>query len=718
MQSLMFDVYLVLLYMEADVARLRFLSAHVYCTSTYCRVRSLSFLKCTTEKERSITVTGILNGYCSRRTTQTRRPFKPQNGTLAWFLSLCVRSFAKMATDDDSRTDHAVIGSYVGAKAAAAAAGRSVRAETDANNRRRLDGHGVAIVHDENATEKEKGDDDVSPEADSSDESTRRTWDDVGMYQGYTPLTDDSMWNGQGAMLTTIGHQQDGDSDDNNNGIVGGSGGGVFFADMSAFFQAGSIGAGADVDDGASGSCDDDNNSQQHDETSCQGNPQYEPVGGGELDFRSVADRALTALDREYQQVVSFQSRLIPAAGVNGDDNVPASAAAVATAQVDEPELVSHQPYSERNSNCDETVGRESDTDVAFVADFAELHFDAGGNEGDDGRETDEQKRQTLLKSSSIDVEKVQRAVQAIRFKRPGFISQVDEWAKAQQNGDESPTQGLQLLMATAPMDHAIIPSVSLKAFRRRTAKALAATSALTRSATIAEALHRLDLLQSQNHFVIHVVGCDSVECQSEDRMRAHFGPIARWIGSYAEAPRNLTIVLIGPSIPASAPALLKLAPAAPAAHLTRRLESAEIRCLRGGLYHECLADGEKSDGSPAVPPPSWITPDLVVAFHAGIWGYSTWEATFEHQTSKAGRVVPWVITAYTIQEAEDDADALEGILLRQPPPPPTEFARARFSCVWPPEWNPYASQQPRETVTAPNGRTYRENAAWSCWKI
>jgi hypothetical protein len=614
-----------------------------------------------------------------------------------------------METKEENGTDRAVIGRCEGNTATAAAERRPDREVTGEERLQHTDGNGgdcaTAHVGKEN-------DVDMSPAADSSDELIRRTWDDVGMYQGYTPLTDDAMWNGQGAMLTTIGHQ-DGDSDDGNLRGIGGGSGGVFFADMSAFFQAGSSGA----DDGSS--------SLEHDETTCHEDPQYEPVGGGEFDFRSVADLALAALDREYQQVVSVScSRPTPAPGVHGDDNPPeperATAAAEATVRADEPALVSHPSTlpSQKDWNCDDEADRKSDSELAFVADFAEIDFDADGSDGANGCGAVEKEEHAMLKSSDIDVEAVQRAVHAIQVKRPGFVSQADDWAKAQENGDQSqsPTQSLQLLMTTAPMNHAVIPSVPLKAFRRRSAKAVAATSALTRSATIAEALHRLDLLQSQDWFVIHVVGCDFVECQSENRIRAHFGHLVNWIGSYAEAPRNLTIVLIGPSIPASAPALLNVPTTAPIARLTRRLESAEIRCLRGGLYHECLAEAQKTDRSSALPS-SWISPDLVVAFHAGIWGYSTWEATFEHRTANSGRSVPWVVTAYTIQEAEDDADALEGILLRHRAPP-NDACREPFRRVWPPEWNPFASQQPRETVTAPNGRAYRENAAWSCWKI
>jgi hypothetical protein len=308
----------------------------------------------------------------------------------------------------------------------------------------------------------------------------------------------------------------------------------------------------------------------------------------------------------------------------------------------------------------------------------------------------------------TVNMDAVQRAVHNIRRKRPEFDAQLPEWEAQHYH-----TWGY--MLATTPSRHAIIPSAPLSAFRKasnpatcsRAPKAIAATARLSRSATIAEALARLDLLQSQDSFLIHVIGCDGTECGSEERIRERFGPVAAWIGAYAEAPRRLEIVLLGPNVPQSSTATV--------IHLERPaphglLESVKIRCY-AGLYHDYVSKSRVEGTNESL---ESNKPSLIVAFQAGIWGYSEWEPTLTQLAGQSSGA-PVVVTSYTIQEAELDAEAVECVLAKTWS---DDANRVRAGRAWPPEWNPYASRQPRETATAPPGHVYRENAAWSCWRI
>jgi len=65
---------------------------------------------------------------------------------------------------------------------------------------------------------------------------------------------------------------------------------------------------------------------------------------------------------------------------------------------------------------------------------------------------------------------------------------------------------------------------------------------------------------------------------------------------------------------------------------------------------------------------------------------------------------IPFVITAYTVQEAEDDTEVVA--------------ANAKACCLWSAEINPFGSRKKRETASAAHGREYRENGAWQAWRL
>ena len=220
------------------------------------------------------------------------------------------------------------------------------------------------------------------------------------------------------------------------------------------------------------------------------------------------------------------------------------------------------------------------------------------------------------------------------------------------------------------PHHHTIIPKQPLQAFHRSTPKAQQATARLTRSATLAEALVRLDLLRSQPTLRIHLLGCDHVECD-----RSTLAPLVRWLTVAPEAPNKVEFHLIGPNVTKNGSESLLAQP-------TGRLQKAQAIFVPreyGNTHHP---------------------PDLRLAFHAGLWGYDSWKPTLQWMVEQ-NHQVPLVVTAYTIQEAEDDAEVVHEL---------------DCECLWEASPNLYGSQVVRPTQSSNN--VYRENAAWQAWRI
>jgi hypothetical protein len=299
-----------------------------------------------------------------------------------------------------------------------------------------------------------------------------------------------------------------------------------------------------------------------------------------------------------------------------------------------------------------------------------------------------------------IDTLAVQKAMTGIKA-NAGLDEKLQKWEEEQKRKKSSQQQ-----------HHSVIPDAPLKAFRKKTAKAIQATTNLSRSATIAECFHRLSyLLQSQDRLVIHIVGADPMECQSEERVRATFSPLAKWIDQNIYSPRHLSVCLVGPNVPSK----IKASDDTPI-HLLppscdhRRLWTAEARCYQAN-YHIWLSEQDHHAACA----------DLVVCFNAGIWGYDEWKPTLRYLVER-NAAIPFVITSYTLEEAEDDFDVMDDMVKECPNlnegGENTSPLNARHICLWGPEVNAFASKQERETATAVQGRDYRENHAWQAWRL
>ena len=302
--------------------------------------------------------------------------------------------------------------------------------------------------------------------------------------------------------------------------------------------------------------------------------------------------------------------------------------------------------------------------DMVHKSDYDELVQDQASDDGNDDDGKPSHPAGTILPILEsnlplieIDTEAVKRAVASMHLKDAKVSKRYQEWQQT-----------------LPPEIHDIIPSAPLAAFRTKTTKARQATSNLSRSATISHALQRLQVLQSNpRRLILHMLGVDHVESKSVQQIRATFGPLVRWLAASSNSPESIEILLIGPNVVLQP--TVDLMPS-----INTPLQKATATC-HVCAYHELNLESAAH---------------LCIAFNAGIWGYQEWVPSLE---KLKGTVI--VVTAYTLEEADDDA----AVLALQP----------GSKCIWKAEPNPFSSNLKRETKSIQN-RVYRENAAWQAW--
>ena len=237
--------------------------------------------------------------------------------------------------------------------------------------------------------------------------------------------------------------------------------------------------------------------------------------------------------------------------------------------------------------------------------------------------------------TTKIDTKAISTAIENITLKAPNLDLKFQNWKEQHQQKELQKYQ------------HSLIHHKPLMAFHRQSDKAKSAAANLSRSATLAESIHRLFLNVDDSNvntntidndhinfaatanitkyreryhykdevFVIHCVGADRVECQTRDTITTAFGPIIKWIHQYhhfenglgetnvnedanANAdsflwPKHLRIELLGPNVPPHSERFgsMNLLPAAPG-----RLDSATVVC-KNCMYHDYLEELEELAG-------------------------------------------------------------------------------------------------------------------------
>ena len=462
-------------------------------------------------------------------------------------------------------------------------------------------------------------------------------------------------------------------SDDDNGepNIMGGEG--AFFADMTAFSnqneeeeahqeEADGHAPGGYAPLSMSGGPDDDGDN--------------DASGDEDFDFRAIANQALRALDDEYLGTVQMQQERAVVADNDDDDDDDDDDCGGA----EEVLATDDKKDNDEDEGLEHAEATTTDvTDAIALPSKAKEH-----------------------PNPPIDNDAVRKAMETMRLKSPDLANTLD--AGAEQRLD--PKYRLSLAPTLVPDVHGIIPPTPLKAFRKMTSKAVSASANLSRSATISEALVRClpHLLLPQgaeggkksanSRLVIHVLGSDHVECRTEETVRAAVGPLVRWIESACSSNvSDIDIHLLGPNVPIAAERRGLVDLSSPSTD--SGVQSATARCINC-VYHDYLRSEEGG------------TPDLAVAFNAGCWGYNEWRPTLEVMCNHDS-AIPFVITAYTVQEAEDDAEVVTKCEVA---------ANAKACCLWSAEINPFGSRKKRETASAAHGREYRENGAWQAWRL
>jgi len=319
---------------------------------------------------------------------------------------------------------------------------------------------------------------------------------------------------------------------------------------------------------------------------------------------------------------------------------------------------------------------------------------------------------------AAADASKILRAVASIRLRAPALASALDIGGDSVAGrlsalaSISAPAGGAEEELVPPPraQRHPIIPDAPFASFSHPNPRAIAASHRLSRSATIAGAMAKLNVLDrwaagsnADAPLVVHVVGSDAVECGSEESLRAALCPLARWISAAcATPPPRLIIKLIGPCVPPHAARRPPLPLLPPGGALV-----AVAVCVPCA-YHDYLtaanaasAVGQRAD-----------RPCLAVAFNAGMWGYDSWVPTVRAMAQSCVPI-PLIVTAYTEEEGEDDGDVLEDVAAGE-----SVSGTGGGERLWGPEKNPFGSRVGRETATAPEGRAYRENGAWQAWVL
>ncbi len=256
----------------------------------------------------------------------------------------------------------------------------------------------------------------------------------------------------------------------------------------------------------------------------------------------------------------------------------------------------------------------------------------------------------------------------------------------------------------------------------------------------------------SHDTFVIHIIGADNVECKSKETIQQAIGPFVQWwdkvtttittgmtsnnqqspVQTFISSFQHLRIEFLGPNISHEAhlrqPVLLFPTPTSNKKSCTNKnvnkkgLQTATAIC-RNCLYHDYLEtikkndsidnDDNNSDGANS----NYSFPHIMIAYNAGIWGYDDWIPTLKSMNTILPHPTPFIITSYTLHEAEDDAEVVRDVFMEWE----KDIAcgnnkNVQDFVVVTPVTNPFGSRKVRETKTSPNARPYFENGAWQLW--
>ena len=443
------------------------------------------------------------------------------------------------------------------------------------------------------------------------------------------------------------------------------------------------------------------------------------------IDYQAIADQALKHLNEEYTATITS----VPT--TTNDDTLLLS-----SSPCDKKDVVvknDNDNIIKMKSNNDKEFDNHDDDDNN---DTFDVHFDTiNVDESSQSRSKQKDKTQPSTftdKNININKDAITKAMNNIRLKASSnFITKLD-------GGISKGTVISLYPMVDVPSYHQLIPSKSLLAFQRgNTEKSIDATARMTRSATLANSIiqyiesRSMETAPLENNgsdiFIIHIIGSDHVECASKDSIQQAIGPFVQWwykasnnlnrpIGKILSSFRHLKIEFLGPNIPVESS---KQKPILLFPDINQKktvfdkqgLQTATVNC-QTCLYHDYLKAIQSNMDEQGK-----HYPNFIVAYNAGIWGYDDWIPTLKSMNDILPHPTPFVITSYTIQEAEDDAEVVLDLFCEQ-----KHFQKGdqhnelQKYLVHGPLINSFGSRRRRETMTSPDQRPYFENGAWQLW--
>eukprot|EP01082_Thalassiosira_pseudonana_P011384 g9703.t1 g9703 contig4:377242-379185(-) len=479
-----------------------------------------------------------------------------------------------------------------------------------------------------------------------------------------------------------------------------------------------------------------------HGHAESESDPESEENDLVSADFALLAEQALRGLDEEHRFVLGGSDQL--SLGVEAQTTAASALSSSATNEAaaagtheSDLKLPTETPMKDEDPETTESLAFEA----CFESDMDQTATASATFASTSKLPKPIMKLKPPSKAKAMDVNAIQKAMESIRIKAPQLATNLDAAAKASSVAYTAiinyTCQSIQQSqMHQKLLHHTIIPPGPLAAFRRHTPKAKASAHNLSRSATMAETVERLWPLicfrrrmkeaQSINTFSIHILGSDGVECSSEELVRKAVGPFVRWLdaalhsGALSSAGESATptvdtlqVEFSGPNMPDFI--LGREVDLLPQSNTQPKGLSSAKAIFQRREYHESVKDGDAT------------APDLAIAFNAGIWGYDSWKPTLAYMLSKdtthddeskdEGGTL-FVITAYTVEECEDDAEVVVEVA--------GEVATKRKDAstskvahqIWAPEPNPFSSRLERKTASAPQGRLYFENGAWQAWLL
>ena len=256
----------------------------------------------------------------------------------------------------------------------------------------------------------------------------------------------------------------------------------------------------------------------------------------------------------------------------------------------------------------------------------------------------------------------------------------------------------------------------------------------------------RKSIVNESKGLIIHFLGAEEFECFtfSKEVLIARYNTFIEFLVSKKYS--NVSMVFIGPNLLSSFDNdVSKIS----LMDRTLTIEFSKFACL----YHDYYSIQKRCN--------TWMNPDIVLMLNAGIWGYNSWLPTLdifaEYSSSKpddennndGDNLKPlFIVTAYTLEEAEDDEDVIRSyfdskllvqyedeVYLRSQDDicnnttstNDNSAERKESTCseinkhtplwLWEAEINPFKSQRelPRKSEGV-EGRKYFENHAWQCF--